>query len=128
MAKLPCALFGAARELGLRTVAVYTAVDRDAPHTHLADEAFLLGPPEPVQSYLNSARLLEIARQSGADAVHPGYGFLSENAAFAEDCQHAGLTFVGPAAAAIRQMGSKIVSKQLAERRRSPGHPEFSSQ
>jgi len=106
----------AARELGLRTVAVYSEADRDAPHTHLADEAYLLGPPEPAESYLDSARLLDVARASGADAIHPGYGFLAENAALAEDCCRAGLLYVGPSAEAIRQMGSKILSKQIAER------------
>ena len=115
----------AARELDLRTVAVYSEADRDAPHTHLADEAYLLGPSEPAQSYLDSARLLEIARRSGADAVHPGYGFLAENAAFAEDCQRAGLTYVGPSAEAIRQMGSKILSKQIAERAGVPVVPSY---
>jgi acetyl/propionyl-CoA carboxylase alpha subunit len=115
----------AARELGLRTVAVYSEADREALHTRLADEAYLLGPPEPAQSYLNSVRILEIARACGADAVHPGYGFLAENAAFAEDCAHAGLTFVGPSAQAIRQMGSKIVSKEIAERAGVPVIPSY---
>jgi acetyl-CoA carboxylase biotin carboxylase subunit len=115
----------AARELGLRTVAVYSEADREALHTRLADEAYLLGPPEPAQSYLNSARILEIARACDADAVHPGYGFLAENAAFAEDCAHAGLTFVGPSAQAIRQMGSKIVSKEIAERAGVPVIPSY---
>jgi acetyl-CoA carboxylase biotin carboxylase subunit len=115
----------AARELGLRTVAVYSTADRDAPHTHLADEAYLLGPPEPAQSYLDSARLLDIARTSGADAVHPGYGFLAENAAFAEDCRAAGLIYVGPSAEAIRQMGSKILSKQIAKRAGVPIVPSY---
>src|SRR5262249_5771688 len=115
----------AARELGLRTVAVYAESDRDAPHTHLADEVYLLAPPEPAQSYLDSARLLEVARVSGADAVHPGYGFLAENAAFAEDCQHAGLVYVGPSVEAIRQMGSKILSKQIAERAGVPVVPSY---
>jgi len=115
----------AARELSLRTVAVYSEVDRDAPHTHLADEAYLLGPPEPAQSYLDSARLLDVARTSGADAVHPGYGFLAENAAFAEDCRRAGLLYVGPSAEAIRQMGSKILSKQIAERAGVPVVPSY---
>ena len=115
----------AAREFGLRTVAVYSAADRDAPHTHLADEAYLLGPPEPAQSYLDSARLLDVARVSGADAVHPGYGFLAENAAFAEDCHRAGLLYVGPSAAAIRQMGSKILSKHIAERAGVPVVPSY---
>src|SRR5215468_8967606 len=115
----------AARELDLRTVAVYSEADRHAPHTCLADEAYLLGPPEPGQSYLDGARLLAIAQRSGADAVHPGYGFLAENAAFAEDCQQAGLTYVGPAAEAIRQMGSKILSKQIAARAGVPVVPSY---
>lgn len=115
----------AARELDLRTVAVYSEADRQAPHTYLADEAYLLGPPEPAQSYLDSARLLEIAQRSGADAVHPGYGFLAENAAFAEDCRQAGLTYVGPTAEAIRQMGSKILSKHIAERAGVPVVPSY---
>ena len=115
----------AARELDLRTVAVYSEADRDAPHTHLADDAYLLGPSEPAQSYLDSARLLDVARRSGADAVHPGYGFLAENAAFAEDCQRAGLTYVGPSAEAIRQMGSKILSKQIAAHAGVPVVPSY---
>src|SRR5215831_12258605 len=115
----------AAHELGLRTVAVYSEADRQAPHTYLADEAYLLGPPEPVHSYLDSARLLEIAQRSGADAVHPGYGFLAENAAFAEDCRRAGLTYVGPSAEAIRQMGSKILSKEIAEHAGVPVVPSY---
>ena len=115
----------AARELGLRTVAVYSTADREAPHTQLADEAFHLGPPEPAQSYLDIPRILEAARACGADALHPGYGFLSENAAFAEACEQAGLTFVGPSAAAIRDMGSKIVSKRIAERAGVPVIPSF---
>jgi acetyl-CoA carboxylase biotin carboxylase subunit len=115
----------AAHELGLRTVAVYSEADRQAPHTYLADEAYLLGPPEPAQSYLDSARLLDAAQRSGADAVHPGYGFLAENAAFAEDCQRAGLTYIGPAPEAIRQMGSKILSKQLAEAAGVPVVPSY---
>ena len=115
----------AARELGLRTVAVYSTADRNAPHTQMADEAFHLGPPEPAESYLAVARLLEAARVCSADAVHPGYGFLSENAAFAEACGQAGLVFVGPSAAAIRDMGSKIVSKRIAERAGVPVIPSF---
>jgi len=115
----------AAREFGLRTVAVYSAADREAPHAHLADEAYLLGPPEPAQSYLDSARLLDIAHTSGADAVHPGYGFLAENAAFAEDCRAAGLLYIGPPATAIRQMGSKILSKHIAERAGVPIVPSY---
>ena len=115
----------AARELGLRTVAVYSTADRQALHVRLADEAYEIGPPEPTQSYLNSARLLEVARACKANAVHPGYGFLSENAAFADDCTGAGLTFVGPSAQAIRQMGSKIISKEIAEQAGVPIVPSF---
>jgi 3-methylcrotonyl-CoA carboxylase alpha subunit len=115
----------AARELGLRTIAVYSEADAQALHTRLADEAYELGPPEPAQSYLDSARILDIARACGADTVHPGYGFLAENAAFAEDCTSAGLTFVGPSAAAIQQMGSKIVSKEIAEGAEVPVIPSY---
>lgn len=115
----------AARELGLRTVAVYSTADREAPHTHLADEAVHLGPPEPSESYLNIPRILEATQACGADALHPGYGFLSENAAFAAACERAGLIFVGPSAAAIRDMGSKIVSKRIAEQAGVPVIPSF---
>lgn len=115
----------AARELGVRTVAVYSTVDREAPHTHMADETFHLGPPEPAQSYLDAARILEAARVCGADALHPGYGFLSENAGFAEACEQAGLIFVGPKATAIRDMGSKVVSKRIAEHAGVPVIPSF---
>jgi 3-methylcrotonyl-CoA carboxylase alpha subunit len=115
----------AAREFGLRTVAVYSDADREAPHTRLADAAYYLGPAEPMHSYLDSARLLDVARRSGADAVHPGYGFLAENAAFAEDCRQAGLIYVGPSAEAMRQMGSKILSKQIAERAGVPVVPSY---
>ena len=115
----------AARELGVRTVAVYSTADREAPHAHVADEAFHLGPPEPAQSYLDAARILEAARVCGADALHPGYGFLSENAGFAEACEQAGLIFVGPKATAIRDMGSKDVSKRIAEHAGVPVIPSF---
>jgi acetyl-CoA carboxylase biotin carboxylase subunit len=117
----------AARELGLRTVAVYSEADREALHVRMADEAYELGPPEPLQSYLNQERLIDIARRSGADAVHPGYGFLSENAGFAAACADAGLTFVGPSPEAIRRMGSKIESKAIAEAAEVPVIPGFSA-
>lgn len=115
----------AARELGLRTIAVFSEADRQAPHAVLADDAYLLGPPEPAQSYLDGTRLLEIARRSGADAIHPGYGFLAENAAFAEECQRAGLVYVGPSATAIHQMGSKILAKRLAAQADVPVVPSY---
>ena len=104
----------ACREAGIATVAVFSEADREALHVQLADEAHAIGPAPALESYLVIDRLLEVARAAGADAVHPGYGFLSENASFAEACTGAGLTFVGPPAAAIRAMGSKTAARKLA--------------
>ena len=101
-----------ARALGYRTVAVYSAADADAPHVRLADQAVPIGPPPARESYLNIGRIIDAAKATGADAVHPGYGFLAENADFAEACAAAGLTFVGPGPAAIRLMGDKAAAKQ----------------
>jgi 3-methylcrotonyl-CoA carboxylase alpha subunit len=103
----------ACRELGIESVAVYSDADARAPHTRSADRAVAIGPAPAGDSYLSVPRLLEAARSSAADAVHPGYGFLSENAAFADACVRAGLTFVGPPAAVIAQMGSKIDARRL---------------
>jgi acetyl-CoA carboxylase biotin carboxylase subunit len=104
----------ACREQGLGTVAVYSEADREAPHVLMADEAYGIGPPPAAESYLRIDRLVDTARAAGADAVHPGYGFLAENAHFAEACQAAGLTFVGPPPAAIRAMGDKTSARRLA--------------
>jgi acetyl-CoA/propionyl-CoA carboxylase biotin carboxyl carrier protein len=101
-----------AKELGLATVAIYSEPDRGALHVAYADEAYLLGPAAPSQSYLNIEKLLEVAAQSGADAIHPGYGFLAENAGFARAVIAAGLTWVGPHPDAIDAMGDKIRSRQ----------------
>ncbi|HEX2440314.1 MAG TPA: acetyl-CoA carboxylase biotin carboxylase subunit [Methylomirabilota bacterium] len=103
----------ACRRVGLSTVAVFSEADRDAPHVRDAARAELLGPPPARESYLDVDRILEAARRSGADAVHPGYGFLSENWRFAEACVRAGLTFIGPPAEAIRAMGDKTEARRL---------------
>jgi geranyl-CoA carboxylase alpha subunit len=99
--------------MGYRTVAVYSDADKDARHVMTCDEAVRIGPPPVGESYLNIAAILEAAKKTGADAVHPGYGFLSENAAFAEACETAGLVFIGPPAAAIAAMGNKAAAKRL---------------
>jgi acetyl-CoA carboxylase biotin carboxylase subunit len=104
----------ACRELGIPSVAVYSEADREALHVMMADEAYLIGPPPARESYLAIENIIKVAKESGADAVHPGYGFLSENAEFAHACQEAGLTFVGPSAHAIRTMGDKIAARQAA--------------
>jgi acetyl-CoA carboxylase biotin carboxylase subunit len=105
----------AARELGIGTVAVYSDADRRALHVLHADEAYRLGPAPASESYLRGDLILNIAAQCGADAIHPGYGFLSENAAFAEACEQAGIIFVGPTASAMRMLGSKTSARQLAD-------------
>ena len=114
-----------ARAMGLKTVAVYSEADRHAMHVALADEAVLLGPARARDSYLNIARLSEAARRTGAEAVHPGYGFLSENAEFATACAQAGLVFVGPTAEMMTAMGSKSGSKALMEKAGVPLVPGY---
>jgi len=94
----------ACRELGLQSVAVYSDADRDALHVRMADEAYHIGPSQAAKSYLHIPTLLDVAQRAGAQAVHPGYGFLSENATFVEVCREAGLIFVGPSAEAQRAM------------------------
>jgi len=113
----------ACREMGLATVAVYSDVDRGALHVLHADEAYRLGPAPAAESYLRGDLILEIARRVGADAVHPGYGFLSENAEFAEACAAAGVTFVGPPASAMRVLGSKTRARQAADAAAMPRVP-----
>src|SRR5262249_6567326 len=111
--------------MGIATVAVYSEADRDAWHVDLADEAWPIGPPAARESYLNICAIIDAAGASGAEAVHPGYGFLSENASFAEACAEAGLVFVGPPAAAMRAMGSKAAAKDLMQRHGVPLLPGY---
>jgi acetyl-CoA carboxylase biotin carboxylase subunit len=113
----------ACREMGMATVAVYSDVDRGALHVLHADEAYRLGPAPAAESYLRGDLILEIARRVGADAVHPGYGFLSENAEFAEACAAAGVTFIGPPASAMRVLGSKTRARQAADAAAMPRVP-----
>lgn len=101
-----------AREMGIKTVAVYSEADRQALHVRYADEAILIGPPPSAESYLKMDKIISAAQQIGADAIHPGYGFLSENSNFAEKVENAGLTFIGPSAKSIELMGSKLAAKE----------------
>ena len=110
--EIACRIIRSAHALGYRTVAVYSQADADAPHVGLADRAVLIGPPPVRESYLNVERLLAAAADAGADAVHPGYGFLSENAEFAQACLDAGLVFIGPSPHAIHAMGNKAEAKR----------------
>ncbi|WP_166520827.1 acetyl/propionyl/methylcrotonyl-CoA carboxylase subunit alpha [Bradyrhizobium canariense] len=123
--EIACRVIRTARAMGLRTVAVYSEADRDAMHVALADEAVLLGPARARDSYLNVERLIEAARKTGAEAIHPGYGFLSENAEFAQACFDAGLVFVGPTAPMMTAMGSKSGSKALMEKAGVPLVPGY---
>jgi 3-methylcrotonyl-CoA carboxylase alpha subunit len=123
--EIACRVIRTAQRLEIATVAVYSEADRDALHVELADEAWPIGPAPARESYLNIDAILDAARASGAEAVHPGYGFLSENADFAETCEKAGLAFIGPPASAIRSMGSKAAAKALMARAGVPVVPGY---
>ena len=102
-----------ARRLGIASVAVYSSADRDALHVEACDEAWCIGGAAASDSYLRGSKILEVAQQCGAQAIHPGYGFVSENAVFARSCEQAGIVFIGPPASAIEAMGSKSEAKAL---------------
>jgi 3-methylcrotonyl-CoA carboxylase alpha subunit len=123
--EIACRIARTARRLGLRTVAVYSEADAGALHMRLCDEAYLIGGAEPRDSYLSIEHLLDAAKKSNAQCIHPGYGFLSENADFAEACTQAGITFVGPPAEAIRLMGLKDRAKALMEKAGVPVVPGY---
>src|SRR3954452_13505159 len=123
--EIACRVIRTARAMGLHTDAVDSEADRDAMHVAMADEAVLLGPARARDSYLNIERVIDAARRSGAEAVHPGYGFLSENADFAQACAEAGLVFVGPTAQMMTAMGSKSGSKALMEKAGVPLVPGY---
>ncbi len=123
--EIACRVIRTARRMGIATVAVYSEADRNALHAELADEAWPIGPAPARESYLNIEAILDAARNSGAEAVHPGYGFLAENADFAEACEASGIVFIGPPASAMRTMGSKAAAKDLMQGHGVPVVPGY---
>src|SRR5689334_13046435 len=111
---IACRILRTLRKMGISPVSVYSEADAHSPHVSGADEAVLLGPPPAAQSYLDVEKILDAARRTGAEAIHPGYGFLSENADFAERCEAAGIAFIGPTPAQMRDFGLKHVARELA--------------
>jgi acetyl-CoA carboxylase biotin carboxylase subunit len=116
-------VISACREMGIQSVAVYSDVDRASLHVRKADEAYPIGAAAAAESYLNIDKILEVAQRAHADAIHPGYGFLSENAKFAHACGEAGVKFIGPTAASMERMGSKTRARQHMERAGIPFVP-----
>src|SRR5690606_37774490 len=126
--EIACRVIRTARRLGIRTVAVFSEADADAQHVRLADEAYPIGGPRPQDSYLRGEAIIEVARRSGAQAIHPGYGFLSENADFAEAVDAAGIAFIGPPADSMRRMGSKAGAKELMQAAGVPVVPGYTGE
>ncbi len=121
--EIACRVIRTCEKLGVQTVAVYSEADRDAQHVRMATEAYLLGPAPPSESYLNIYKIVEVAKSSGAEAIHPGYGFLSENAAFAVACREAGVKFIGPSPEVMETMRDKVRARKLAKKAGLPVLP-----
>jgi 3-methylcrotonyl-CoA carboxylase alpha subunit len=123
--EIACRVIRTCRRMGIHTIAVYSEADKDAQHVRLADEAWPIGGPRPADSYLRGETILEVAKKSGAQAIHPGYGFLSENTGFARACSEAGMAFIGPRPESIDAMGSKAAAKALMEKHEVPLVPGY---
>ncbi len=123
--EIACRIARTAKAMGYRTVAVFSDADASALHVRAADEAVRIGSPAPQDSYLNIPAILEAARKTGAEAIHPGYGFLAENADFAEACERAGMVFIGPPAGVIRKMGDKAAAKAVMQAAGVPCVPGY---
>jgi len=116
------------RQMGIRTIAVYSSVDADALHVQLADEAYCIGPAPAIESYLNGEAILSVARESGTQAIHPGYGFLAENPSFARAVEQAGICWIGPPPDVIALMRDKVAAKELAASASIPVIPGYDGQ
>lgn len=123
--EIACRVIRTAKQLGISTVAVYSEADRNALHVQLADEAVYIGPSPAKESYLIGNKVIEVAKGLGVDAIHPGYGFLSENAEFAKLCDQNGIVFVGPPVGAIEAMGSKSAAKNIMQKANVPLVPGY---
>ncbi|KAJ2297574.1 hypothetical protein IWW55_004743, partial [Coemansia sp. RSA 2706] len=123
--EIACRVMYTARRLGIKTVAVYSEADANSMHVKLADEAYLIGTAPAADSYLRADTIIDVVRRSGAQAIHPGYGFLSENAGFADKLASEGITFIGPPGAAMRAMGSKSESKRIMQAAGVPVVPGY---
>ena len=123
--EIACRVAATARRMGIKTVAVYSEADANAKHVAVCDEAVLIGPAPAKESYLRADKIIEVALATGAQAIHPGYGFLSENSEFANACAKAGIAFIGPPASAIEAMGSKSAAKSLMEKANVPLVPGY---
>ncbi|HAI96494.1 MAG TPA: methylcrotonoyl-CoA carboxylase, partial [Methylococcaceae bacterium] len=123
--EIACRVISTLKKMGITSVAVYSDADRHARHVKLADEAYHIGGSRPDESYLKADHLLALAKKVGVDAIHPAYGFLSENSAFARACPEAGITFIGPSAESIEKMGAKDAAKALMENANVPVVPGY---